>query len=145
VLAGGSGEVKYRDMNRSSTGRVIVVITVALAALLGAFLLGRASAPDASATSGPDCSRAARFGINVPAQFRSGQEMAFYTRCEEQAATGKFGEPASRVKIYASQTGTKVVAWWYPDCGMPEGVFAVGTPHPPKCAEVGTTASGAQP
>lgn len=86
------------------------------------------------------------FEIAVPPQFLNAQGTAYFTQCEERAAMGKLlGQPASRVKIYASQTGARVLAWWYPDCGMPEGVYAVGTPHPAKCADVGTTATAATP
>jgi hypothetical protein len=146
VLAGVGSEVEYRDMNRSSSGRLIVVITVATAALLGAFLLGRASAPDASAAAGPSCSTSPRFQIAVPSQFLNAQGAAYFSQCEQQAAMGKvLGQPGTRVKIYDSQSGSKVLAWWYPDCGMPEGVYAVGTPHPARCVSVATTASAAAP
>lgn len=132
-------------MNRPSTGRVIVVITVAVGALVGAFLLGRASAPGASAAAGPDCSGSDRFQIDVPAKYLNAQGTAYFSQCEHNAAIAKFGQPATRVNIYASSTGSDVIAWWYPDCGMPEGVYAVGTPHPAKCADVGTTAVGSTP
>ena len=133
-------------MERNSTGRRIVGATVVVAALVGAFLLGRATAPDVSVAAGPDCSQSGRSGIDVPAQFLSAQGTAFFSECEHRAALGtSFGQPASRVNIYASETGSKVVAWWYPDCGLPEGVFPVGTPHPAKCSEVGTTAAAPKP
>jgi hypothetical protein len=133
-------------MNRSSAGRVIAVVTVAVVALLGAFLLGRTSAPDTSAAAGPDCSKSDRFQIDVPAKFKNAQGTAYFSECEHNAAIVEFGQQATRVKIYASQTGSEVLAWWYPDCGMPEGVFSVGTPHPAKCANVGTvTTSIAKP
>lgn len=125
-----------------SVGRRFVVGSVGAAALAGAFFVGRATAPDSSAIAGPDCSKAGRSGIAVPEEFTNEDGIAFFSQCEEQAAMGKIlGEPALLVKIYSSETGSDVVAWWYPDCGMPEGVFPVGTPHPAKCAEVSTTAA----
>jgi hypothetical protein len=146
VLAECSTQVEDRDMKKPSNGRVIVVVALAVVALVGAFLLGRLSAPDKSAAAGPDCSKDTRFEIDVPAQFKNAQGTAYFTQCEERAGLGKvLGSPASRVNIYAARTGSDVLAWWYPDCGFLDGgVVPVGAPHP-KCADVATTATAAAP
>lgn len=133
-------------MGERSVGHWIVVGTVGVAALTGAFFVGRATAPDSPTLAGPDCSKTGRNGLVVPAEFANAEGVAFFSQCERQAAMGKtLVDPSSVVKIYASQTGPKVVAWWYPDCGLPEGVFPVGTPRPAKCAVVATTAAGTSP
>jgi hypothetical protein len=54
-------------------------------------------------------------------------------------------QPAPRVNIYDGPTGSKVLAWWYPDCGLPEGVYAVGTAHPAKCAGAGAASTTTTP
>lgn len=124
----------------SRTLKGLGLVAVSVVALAAAFLVGRATAPDASATVERECSDDTRLLIDVPEQFTGPEGKAYFIECEQQAAVAvELGNPAARVNIYAALDGPDVVAWWYPDCGLPAGVFEVGTPHPTDCAATGST------
>lgn len=127
-------------MVERSGGRWIVVGSLSVVALAGAFFVGRMTAPDARPVAWPDCWITDRVGIGVPEEFTNAEGIGFFNECESRAASGaNLGEPSSPVKIYSSPNGTDVVAWWYRDCGVAEGMVPVGAPHPSKCSDVETT------
>ena len=41
--------------------------------------------------------------------------------------------------------GNDVIAWWYDDCGFPEGLVAVGAERPNNCGSTDTTVSETTP
>ena len=47
------------------------------------------------------------------------------------------------MNIYADRTSTVAIAWFYPDCGMPEGFVAVKDKRPDTCNTTVTTGTAA--
>ena len=80
--------------------------------------------------------------IEVPPQFKNDRGVAYFNLCEQEVALAAFSSGTlTHVRIYTELTGDEVLAWWYPDCGLPEGVFAVGTAHPTTCGSAFPAAS----
>jgi hypothetical protein len=124
--------------------RQFVIGAGVVALTLGAFALGRLTArDDRPSLSVADCTDA-RSGIDVPLGLGAPDGSAYFSRCETaKARNSSFGEPAAAVNIYAHAVGDTVTAWWYPDCGLPDGVVATGTKRPSSCGSTATT--GAAP
>lgn len=120
--------------------RQVAVATVMLALVSGAFLLGRLTASnDAPITSAKTCLDLGRTGLSMPESYARPDGLAYFSRCERDAALNVgFGEPMGIVQVYAQAEGDEVIAWWYIECGYPEGLVAVGAKRTP-CVSTDTT------
>lgn len=130
------------DRPRRSALYRFLLVAVVLVALVGSFALGRVTAPETTKPATVNCSAYERTGISTPEAFAGSDGLAFFSQCEEKAARSTtFGGPSNRIFIYAAKTGDEVVAWWYSDCGSPEGIVAPGAARPASCGTTGTTAA----
>jgi hypothetical protein len=117
---------------------------VILAAVVLAFVLGRVTAPENAKSAGIDCSLYERAEIDASEASAGTEGRAYYSECELLAARpARLTDPWGRINIYAARTGGEVVAWWYQDCGIPEGIVAVGSDRPKVCGARDTTAATA--
>ncbi len=129
------------DGLRHSAPYRLVLLAVVLAALVGSFALGRVTAPETKPAT-VNCSAYERTGISTPEAFAGTDGLAYISQCEEKAARSTtFGGPSNKISIYAAKTGDEVIAWWYPDCGSPAGIVAIGAARPTSCGTTGTTAA----
>ena len=127
-------------MSRRAISYRFLLLPLVLGAVVLAFALGRATAPEVVASSAPDCSGYERTGIDTPETFAGPERPAYFSMCEYRAAQpGILGEPWGKIKIYESTTGDDVIAWWYLNCGTPEGIVAIGAERPTNCGSTDTT------
>lgn len=88
------------------------------------------------------CRAAGRTLVNTPAHFAGTEQAGYFSQCDYDAAQPtQLGGAFGKINIYAARTGDNVVAWWYLDCGLPDGVVAVSASRPAACATTATTAS----
>jgi|CXWL01.1.fsa_nt_gi hypothetical protein len=124
-----------------SRRRQIALATAVLALATGAFVLGRSTAPDeASKTTGQKCTEPGLARISMPDSLATPEGLAWFSLCEQQEARmDPLGNAAEPLQIYATADGIDVIAWWYTDCGSPEGIVAVGAERPNNCGSTDTT------
>jgi hypothetical protein len=129
---------------RSRWGIVTIVIVAAFA--LGAFAVGRATAPshDASADTSlnsyqvacPDTEPLSRVAL-------PNGGVGYLSMCDFDNAMYSVNGQMRHVEVYASEDRREVVAWFYQDCGMPLGIVAPNTEHPSTCGPASPTGPGA--
>jgi hypothetical protein len=82
----------------------------------------------------------------IPDSYARPDGRAYFSPCERDiAADVPGGEPMGTVQVYAHPDGDEVIAWWYIDCGYPEGLVAVGAARPNNCGSTDTTATDTTP
>ena len=82
----------------------------------------------------------------MPDSFATPEDLAWFSLCDKQnAMMHPLGEEAEPLQIYATADGNDVIAWWYDDCGFPEGLVAVGAERPNNCGSTDTTVSETTP
>lgn len=114
---------------------VATIVVLLASAVIG--VVGHSGSTDSTSTAA--CTDPGRFGLSLPddSPWSSG---AFVANCD-------FRQPNSkpRVDVYDAKSGGQVVAWWYVNCGMPDGVVRVGSDYPAQCGTGVTFAEDSNP
>lgn len=78
--------------------------------------------------------------MDTPETFAGSERLAYFSMCDYRAALpDTLGELAGKINVYASMAGDDVIAWWYMNCGTPEGIVAIGAGRPTTCGATDTT------
>lgn len=133
-------------MKSSRTRRVWIVLAFAVvlaAGLAVGFAIGRttkSSSDSATAVTGPGprtgISLSGAKGLLTSVDTGWFSEPSYYPRPDFEARPGR------AIKVYAAPTGDEVIAWYYENCAIPEGIVA---PHrePATCGDGGATSATA--
>jgi hypothetical protein len=109
-----------------------------LIGLLGAaFVLHLAAGGDEAISGTAPCHESRQLvslSVAVAGQIADG---AYFSPCEN--GWRSISSSSTAVSLYSQAQGGRVVAWWYPYCGMTDGVVAVGVNQPKDCASPATT------
>lgn len=78
-------------------------------------------------------------GVDVPHGYTATDE-GFFSYCELQAAqrSSPLGGRVPPIKLYADSAGKTLIAWWYSDCGVGQGVVKPKASRP-ACVPTATT------
>ena len=117
--------------------------------VLGAVaLLGcRSSSGDGSVeVARGTCARQDLPGVDLPAGIAP-TNVGYFAECDVQAAStdAPLGTPFRPIEIYDDPAGSKVIAWWYWDCGLAEGIVAPGSARPDCAPDTSATVGAATP
>lgn len=111
-------------------------------------LLGcRSSSGDGSAeVARGTCARQDLPGVDLPAG-SAPTDVGYFAECDVRAASAEapLGTPFRPIEIYDDPVGSKVIAWWYVDCGLAEGIVAPGSPRPACAPDTDATVGPAAP
>jgi hypothetical protein len=116
---------------------IIALIAVLVVGLLAGFAIGRASkssSAPALSGSGPRTEIDLTGASDLTTHVDSG-----WFSAPTSNQTREFAVPGPAISVYETRTGSKVIAWFYEACGMPQGLVP---PHhtPRTCRSTGTTA-----
>lgn len=77
----------------------------------------------------------------LPDSYASPDGLAYFSQCERNLLVNvPLGEPiVGVVNVYARPDGDEVIAWWYIECGYPEGLVAVEADRPNNCGSTDTS------
>ncbi len=116
--------------------------------LCAVVLLGcRSSTGDSSAeVARGNCARQDLPGVVLPAGIAP-TNVGYFAECDVQAASTDtpLGTPFRPIEIYDDPAGSKVIAWWYWDCGPAEGIVAPGSAQPECAPDTSATVGPATP
>jgi len=128
---GQSDRVRGRPLSMS----VLALCCLAIAGCSSSF--GGSSAEVAQGS----CERKQLPAADLPAGLAP-TNVGYFAECDALAArTGApLGTPFRPIEVYDDPVGTNVIAWWYLDCGLPDGIVGPGKARP-ECASssVGAT------
>ena len=95
-----------------------------------------------SSSSGDSSAKIARGGckreqlpaVDLPTGVAS-TNVGYFAECDADAARANapLGTAWRPIEVYDDPVGTNVIAWWYQDCALPEGIVRPGKPRP-ECA-----------
>lgn len=127
-----SGNRRTRKPLTGLVAALVIVVAVA------SFFIGRATAPTPT-TASPCPANVALTGVALPDGYTASGG-GYFSLCEfrEAERTHALGKSTPPLKVYADPTGKTVIAWWYSDCGLPEGVVHAKGARP-ACVTTGTT------
>lgn len=58
--------------------------------------------------------------------------VGYFAECDASVARAgaPLGTPFRAIEVYDDPVGTNVIAWWYQDCGLPDGIVGPGKARP---------------
>lgn len=110
------------------------------------FAVGRSTSSDEADTSPPiECPPEPLAMAGLPDGFAA-TGTGYFSQCEQNAVwrPNASGEPYPPIKMYGDPAGSKVIGWWYTDCGYPQGLVQPGDDRP-ACGPGGTEALAPAP
>ena len=115
----------------------MAVVTVGLLAIAGC---SSSSVGSAEIARG-GCTRTQLPAVDLPAGITP-TNVGYFAECDasEARAGAPLGSPWQPIEVYDDPVGTKVIAWWYQDCGSPGGIVGPGKARP-ICASSGVAAT----
>ena len=87
------------------------------------------------------CAREQLPSVDLPNGLAS-TNVGYFAECDALAArTGApLGTAWRPIEVYDDPVGTNVIAWWYQDCGLPDGMVEPGKARP-QCASSSVVAT----